>query len=349
MVTRLVAGRVYDYSHNMGRGAVSGIGFNSAIGLAYGEGDVVYLLNRGWEFVPGVPWNRTGRGARVGVYTMGSEPGDEEFVGEFSKYGSGDGELIWPVAIATDSESRVYVSDEWLNRVNVFDKDGKFLSHWGATGQGEGHFNGPSGIAFDAQEDLYVVDSRNHRIQKYTKDGGFLLQWGGQGNGEGEFDSPWGITVDRDGYVYVADHKNHRAQKFTGDGQFVAEFGSHGEGRGELKLPSDVAVDPDGDVYVCDWANNRVQLYDPQGKFLTSFMGDATELSKWGKMVVATNPDALKRRREVKDFEVEWRLAMPTAVVFDERYSRLVIADTQRNRLQVYNKLKNYTEPARNL
>ena len=139
MVTRLVAGRVYDYSHNMGRGAVSGIGFNSAIGMAFGEGDTVYLLNRGWEFVPGVPWNRTGRGARVGVYTMGPEPGDEEFIGEFSKYGDGDGELIWPVAIATDGESRVYISDEWLNRVSIFDKDGKFISHWGAAGDGQGH------------------------------------------------------------------------------------------------------------------------------------------------------------------------------------------------------------------
>ncbi len=45
MVTRLVAGRVYDYSHNMGRGAVSGIGFNSAIGLAYGEGDVDRMID----------------------------------------------------------------------------------------------------------------------------------------------------------------------------------------------------------------------------------------------------------------------------------------------------------------
>ena len=185
MVTRLVAGRVYDYSHNVGRGAVSGIGFNSAIGLAFGEGDVFYLLNRGWEFVPGVDWNRTGRGARVGVYTMGTEPGDEEFVGEFSKYGNGDGELIWPVAIATDSQSNVYISDEWLHRVSIFDKDGKFLTHWGAEGDGEGQFNGPSGIAFDAQEDLYVVDSRNHRIQKYAKDGKFLMQWGRSGKRRG--------------------------------------------------------------------------------------------------------------------------------------------------------------------
>ena len=179
MVTRLVAGRVYDYSHNVGRGAVSGIGFNSAIGLAFGEGDVVYLLNRGWEFVPGVPWNRTGRGARVGVYTMGTVPGDEEFVGEFSKYGDGDGELIWPAAIATDSQHRVYVSDEWLNRISIFDKDGNFVSHWGTSGEAEGELNGPSGIAFDFQEggreDLFVVDSRNHRIQKYSKDGKFLV------------------------------------------------------------------------------------------------------------------------------------------------------------------------------
>ena len=62
-----------------------------------------------------------------------------------------------------------------------------------------------------------------------------------------------------------------------------------------------------------------------------------------------TNKEDVKRSREVKEFEEEWRLEMPNAVVFEEKNSSLVIADTQRARLQIYNKLKDYTEPARNL
>jgi DNA-binding beta-propeller fold protein YncE len=194
-----------------------------------------------------------------------------------------------------------------------------------------------------------VVDSRNHRVQKLTKDGKFLLSWGKLGNGEGEFDSPWGITLDQDGNVYVADHKNHRVQKFSPDGHFLSQFGSYGTGRGELNRPSAVTVDPDGDVYICDWANDRVQLFNSEGKFLTSFTGDAQELTKWAQAIVGTNPGAVKRRREVKNMEIEWRLSMPTGVTFDIAKNRLLIADTQRNRLQIYNKLKEYAGPQRNL
>ena len=40
---------------------------------------------------------------------------------------------------------------------------------------------------------------------------------------------------------------------------------------------------------------------------------------------------------------------MPTGVTFDIAKNRLLIADTQRNRLQIYNKLKEYAGPQRNL
>jgi DNA-binding beta-propeller fold protein YncE len=325
------------------------MGFNSPVDLALGEGDLLYVLNRGWEFVTNVPWNRTARGTRVSVISIGDETGDEEFVTEFSKYGDGDGELIWPAGIARDSQGQLYVTDEWLNRVSIFDQDGNFLTHWGRPGHGAGEFDGPSGIAIDPNDNVYIVDSRNHRVQKFSPDGSFLSQWGSLGSGEGQLDSPWGITLDSEGYVYIADHKNHRAQKFTPEGEFIASFGSYGAGRGQLNRPSGVAVDPDGDVYVCDWANNRVQLFDSHGKFVTSFIGDAQELSKWAKMVVEVNPESLKRRREVRSLEPEWRLALPRAVKFDQHRGRLIIADTQRNRLQIYSKLKSYAEPQRNL
>lgn len=176
-----------------------------------------------------------------------------------------------------------------------------------------------------------------------------MSSWGGFGSSPDELDSPWGIALDPDGYVYIADHKNNRVQKFTPDGEFVFSFGSYGTGRGELSRPSGVAVDPDGDVYVCDWANSRVQLFAPDGRFITSFIGDAQELSKWAKMVVGVNPESTKRRREVRSLEPEWRLALPRAVTFDPQKSRLIIADTQRNRLQIYNKVKEYSEPQRNI
>jgi hypothetical protein len=40
---------------------------------------------------------------------------------------------------------------------------------------------------------------------------------------------------------------------------------------------------------------------------------------------------------------------MPRGVAFDEEKGRLMVADTQRGRIQIYNKLKDYLEPQFNL
>ena len=66
-------------------------------------------------------------------------------------------------------------------------------------------------------------------------------------------------------------------------------------------------------------------------------------------MTVDANADYAKRRREVRSTEPEWTFAQPTAVEFDAENGRLVVADTQRSRLQIYNKLSRYMVPQLNL
>ena len=349
MQTQIAAGRVFDFSHAVGRSAASGMGFTHPVAVATSETDAVYIVSRGWERIPNVPWNRTAGAVRISKVVLGSVSGDEEVITEFSHYGDAPGQVIWPAGVAVDSQGKVYVTDEWLNRVSVFDGDGNFLNSWGSSGNGDGEFDGPSGIVIDSQDDVYIVDSRNHRVQKVTKDGAPLAAWGGFGSGDGQFDSPWGIACDSQGFIYVADHKNHRVQKFTASGEFAASFGRHGAGRGELNRPSGVAVDSDGDVYICDWSNNRVQVFAADGRFVTSLRGDAQELSHWAKMTVSASPDAVRRRREVRDPQVEARFDLPAGLVFDTVNQRLIVADTQRQRLQIYNKPKEYTVPSRTL
>ena len=99
---------------------------------------------------------------RVGVCNL-----DEEYLYEFGKgYGSGDGQFVWPVAMAFDSQERLYVTDEHNHRVTVYSSDGEYLSNWGTLGDGDIELNGPAGIAIDSDDHVSVVDQNNNRAWK---------------------------------------------------------------------------------------------------------------------------------------------------------------------------------------
>ena len=66
-------------------------------------------------------------------------------------------------------------------------------------------------------------------------------------------------------------------------------------------------------------------------------------------MALETNPGAMKRRREVRNFERNGGSPSPRPWLFDDHYGRLIVCDTQRNRLQLYNKLKDYQPAARTI
>ena len=260
---------------------------------------------------------------------------DDENLGVIGAPGTADGKFQWPVNVIVDGEENLYVSDEALHRISIFDKEGTFLGKWGKHGDGAGQLNRPAGLAFDAEGNLWVVDSLNHRVQKFTKDGGFLLQWGTFGTAPGELNLPWGIAADEVGDVYVADWGNNRVQKFSADGTLQLLFGTVGSGRGEFKRPTGVAVDLHGDIYVADWGNNRVQLFNAEGHYIEQFLGDAT-LSKMARTYVLANPKPL-RLREMAWIEPQKRFHGPVSVRVDDQL-RMYVADCGPHRIQIYQK-----------
>ena len=334
MLTKIVGERVYDFSHVVGgRDQVMG-----PLAVAFGRDNEMYAVV-----------SALGGGRGITKYTVGLYPGEEEMVQRIGESGQGPGQLMWTSGIALDSDYNIYVTDAMTDRISVFSEGGEFLRSFGSSGDGEVQFSRPSGITIDQDDNLLVVDTMNHRVQKLRRDGRYLSEWGSEGSDPGQFRAPWGITTDADGCIYVADHLNHRIQKFDADAVFMFELGSKGSGDYEFDHPSDVAIDPDGDIYVCDWANHRVQAFTADREYVTTFIGDAQELSKWQLEYVRSNPDVYKARRRVYTLEPEWRFALPSAVEFDSRNSRLMVADTQRWRIQIYNKLHDYDDPQFNI
>ena len=331
-----VSAEFLEYFMTLGMTVMEGRGFYYPVDTAIGQDSRLYVVNRSLDNVA--------RGVRVTMCDI-----DSEYYGNFGSFGNKDGQFEWPSGGAIDSRGRVYISDEQLHRISVFDHSGAFLSQWGAHGSGEGDLDTPSGIAFDDQDNLYVSDTYNHRIQKFTADGRFLLSFGSQGQGNGELNLPWGVTLDGNNNVYVADWGNDRIQKFSPQGDCLASYGASGIADGEFQRPSSVAVDGEGYIYVADWGNERVQVLDPQGGFVMKMRGEAT-LSKWAANFLSVNEEeGAARARANLDPKIEYFVDVPheesshiekffwspVSVKLD-RAGTLFVTESNRHRIQVY-------------
>ena len=329
MLTTTVAGRTWNFSHAIGRNAAAGNGFTQPWDVAAGPDGVLYVLSRGQEGVGGV----TAENKRIGKMTI-----DQEFIGDFARG------MTWPAGIALDSSGNIYCSEEFQNKIFIFNEDGEEIGSWGEAGSGQGQLNGPSGLAVDGDDNLLVVDARNNRIQKFTAGGEYIATIG-----EGQLDSPWGIGLDSDGNIYVADWGNSCVRKYSADGAPLLTFGGPDLDNGaDLNHPSSVAVDSEGDVYVADWGNKRIQIYAPDGAVITALHGDAVEFSNWAAEVINSNPDAQKAYRRVKDRTTLGLFERPVGMAIDSE-DRIIVTDSTRGRLQIYAKEKDYMDPQFNL
>ena len=200
MLTTVAAGRVYDYGYCIGMYSQAGRGFWAPQDFVLGANGRIYVLSRGVEQL----------GQRVSKINF-----NHEFQGQFGSVGAEDGRFVWPRSIDLDRHGRVFVSDEYVNRITMYDEEGAYRYHWGRPGSEDGQLNGPSGIAFDSQGNLWVVDSLNHRVQSFSMIGEFQSRFGKRGSGDGELELPWGICIDCQDNIYVADWGNNRVQKFS--------------------------------------------------------------------------------------------------------------------------------------
>ena len=106
----------FPYSHTVGFLAYRGRGFIHPIAIALGENGVMYVLNRGGPESVGRLEHK-----RVCICTV-----DEGYIGEWGTGGTEDGQFWWPSDIARAADGRIFVTDEALQRVNIFDPKRQF-------------------------------------------------------------------------------------------------------------------------------------------------------------------------------------------------------------------------------
>ena len=175
-----------------------------------------------------------------------------------------------PYGAAVDSKGLIYIADEALHEVFVFDVANSRLTFRGDKRPAQIQL--AVGLAIDDKDRLFVSDATLHRITCFNADGSFVSAFG-----EDDLKRPAGMAVDNDlRRLYVTDVEGSRLAVFDLDTlklirYFLAQKPSKEEPSGILATPTNVAISPDGLIYVVDTIINRVELFDTEGNYLGGF------------------------------------------------------------------------------
>ncbi len=179
-------------------------------------------------------------------------------------------QLIGPYGIAIDSKGLVYVADQKVGAVFIFNTDTRDVQL--IRNGYEAHFGLINGLAIDDDDRLFVSDGNLHRVLVFNSKHEVVNQIS-----EGLVD-PVGLAIDAENrFLYVVDTQQDQVIVFDADTlKLLRKIGTGGKNHflttpGDFAAPSNVALDNDRNVYVTDTLNNRVEIFDADGKLIGMF------------------------------------------------------------------------------
>lgn len=185
-------------------------------------------------------------------------------------------QLVRPLGVAVDSKGFVYVGDQKVGGIFIFNpetKDTEFIRN----GK-EAHFSLINGLVIDDNDRLFVADGDLRHVvvfdaQHKPVD---VVQEGMQ--------DPVGLALDTENrFLYVVDMALDQVLVYDADTyKLLRKIGTTGHNHelttpGDFGSPHSAAVDKEGNLYVTDMLNNRVEVFDAEGSFIRTFgkLGDA--------------------------------------------------------------------------
>src|SRR4051794_37808951 len=179
-------------------------------------------------------------------------------------------QMIGPYGIAVDSKGLVYVADQRVGAVFIYNLETRETQM--IRNGFEAHFGWINGLVIDDDNRLFVSDGKMHRVlifnPKHEVEGQIT---------EGLVD-PVGLALDTTNrFLYVVDTQQDQVIVYDADSlKLLRRIGTGGKNHflttpGDFGAPQCVAVDDDGDVYVTDTLNDRVEIFDADGKFISQF------------------------------------------------------------------------------
>lgn len=204
------------------------------------------------------------------VVTLGKQdtPGDS-----FSRFN-------FPRGLAVDSTGRLFVADDFNNRILIFDppfSNGEEAADSIGAGN-NGGFDGPKALAMSG-DTLFVADYSNSRVLRFT--GPFKTPnqvYTASGIFKG-IDLPVDLAVHPDGSLLVTDQGTRKVVRYADAVWTKAKKPSSSFGDNIGPEPLGVAADREGRIYVADYRRYRVLIRDESVK-RTPVTAGATNKSK---------------------------------------------------------------------
>ncbi|MBZ5678896.1 MAG: 6-bladed beta-propeller [Acidobacteriia bacterium] len=179
-------------------------------------------------------------------------------------------QLLGPYGIAIDSKGLVYVADQKVGAIFIFNTETRDVQL--IRNGYEAHFGLVNGVAVDDDDRLFVSDGKFHKVLVFNPKHEVENQIT-----EGLVD-PVGLAIDTENRIlYVVDTQQDQVIVYDADSlRLLRRIGTGGKTHylttpGDFAAPSNVALDQDGNVYVTDTLNNRVEIFDAEGKFIREF------------------------------------------------------------------------------
>jgi DNA-binding beta-propeller fold protein YncE len=179
-------------------------------------------------------------------------------------------QMIGPYGLAVDSKGKVYVADQKVGAVFIFNTENHDTEM--IRNGYEAHFGWINGLAIDDDDRLFVSDGKMRRILIFNTKHEVENQIT-----EGLVD-PVGLAIDTaNRFLYVVDTQQDQVIVYDADTlKLLRRIGTGGKNHflttpGDFGAPQGVALDADGNVYVTDTLNNRVEIFDADGNFISLF------------------------------------------------------------------------------
>ncbi len=278
---------------------------------------------------------------------------EPKFTFKFGLLGTGDDMLDMPTDLIMDKNGKnIYVVDRNNNRINVFEDDGDGDFRYGtfcditaihdchdnasgANVDGDGQFNDPISITRDAFGIFFVVDSANDRVQMFSEKGKFKSKFGSSDSGVDEyFGSASGITIQKSSRnILVSDTETDSISVFDSTRNFLFKFDSF-DRNDTFQNPSNMIIDDSEDVlYVADTRTDRIVMFKLVDD---TTCPDDTKKVVDGVCFIGKFGSSGSQNGQFDD---------PTGLAFDSANKRLYVADTDNNRIQIFQIIDDTTCP----